>query len=359
MLKRSSHPLKFARNAFTLVELLVVFMILAILLALVGAALGPLLTNAKIAATQTTIAQLDDIIQQRAKAVAGFDLRVEAKRFANSSSLSAKEAEFIIRKNLMRQALPQRIEDVWGLDRDRTTIADNNPHLADWNYAPTTVPVAGQIAHSSEVLLWALTEVSRVRITADGKSFTVPTLELDNVNTNHLSSSPGSDTRVKFVDEWGIPLQFYTWSTRLVRPGGMTGSVPNQTPADITQTQRATFDLLVKGVQDFSGTLNYSGSDLSHPFNQDPHDPTGVLGDTLNDGNTFSYRVNGTSFTAPTFNEANYHTPNTMFFPLLVSGGPDESIGIALPIATGAVRHAQPPAAASLGDLTDNITNRQ
>ena len=346
-------------RGFSLIEILVVLMILGILTALIVAAMGPLLTNAKIAETEVAITQLNEIIQQRAKAIADLDLKVEAKRFANSSSLNEKESEFIIRKHLLRQALPQRIEDLWGLDRDFSTAADNNPQLAGWSNKPTVAPASTETAHSSEVLFWALTEVSQVRVVSNGKSFNVPILELDNFNQNLISSDLGDPDRKEFIDSWGQPLQFYTWSTRLVRPDGMNSATP-PTPTNITQNQLSTARLLVSGLPDFNGTLSYSGSGLTNPLNQDPHDPTGILGDDFNSGNTFTYDVNGTNTTGLAFTEANFHTPNTMFFPLLVSSGPDREIGLALPIASGPARHAQSPTATDeISKLTDNITNRQ
>ena len=64
-----------------------------------------------------------------------------------------------------------------------------------------------------------------------------------------------------------------------------------------------------------------------------------------------------TTINAVAFNEANYHTTNTYWVPLLVSSGPDQELGLNLPVASSPDHLAAPESDPS--PVFDNITNQQ
>ena len=371
------------RRAFTLVELLVAIIVVGILAALILPAVGGFLGAARRDKTDATIRVIGQIIKERADAIADLDLTAEAKRFRAQdlvppNSISQQQAEFIIRKNLYRQALPQRIDDLWGLDQALVTAGDNVPQLADWNNRPTAVPMAsvsGSEFHSSEVLLWALTNISSVRMNANGKSFPVPTLDLDNLDQSAIGDGNNNGNN-EILDGWNQPLHFYTWASRLVRPDGLDATAMPPALQPITIQQNQATRLLGGDFPDLiSPPMAASGSALSHPYNQDPQEQTGRIArniNTLNQTGTYLFQYNVPGYgsnpvNAVRFNEANYHTPNTLHFPLLLSVGADGISGLNLPVEVGPERHAQPIDAdtsaagvqVNLDDMTDNITNRQ
>jgi hypothetical protein len=99
----------------------------------------------------------------------------------------------------------------------------------------------------------------------------------------------------------------------------------------------------------------------------DPDDPVGRLYSELErlDG------TNGKPLFATEYNEANYHTPETFHAPLIVSAGPDESLGLREPSETdlsngifgnlaqlaGTTVQNPQPSSRTIDALTDNISN--
>ncbi|SFJ50821.1 type II secretion system protein [Planctomicrobium piriforme] len=349
------------RSAFTLIEVLVVIGIMALLVTLLVMAIGPSLESAKVSATRVTIAQINEVIQQRIDAINRLDLTSEATRFANASGLSQANASLILRKNLYRQALPQSVKDLGGLDLDTSTASDNSPIYALWQAetpsGPPTSSTTNHLAETecSEVLYYALTKGSRIRVTNNGKSFNIPTLPVESINPRHIKDTD-NDQLPEFVDAWERPLRFYRWPTRLVRTGG----APSNTPADIAATDRQQASVLISSLPSFAGTTLVYSSTLSNTLNQDPDDPTGVATLSLYGGSTFTVQIAGgspTSVTALPFTEANYHTPNTYWTPLLASGGPDEAFGLGDPTSSSGGQNLCTVTVPA--EVNDNITNRQ
>jgi type II secretory pathway pseudopilin PulG len=350
--------------------LLVVIGIMALLIALLMAAVGPAITSAREKATMATLKQIDAAIQQRINTLNRLDLGSERQRLASiinwSSSHTTQQklvaAEFLLRKNLYRQALPQRIEDLWGFDFDGTTSADNSPIYKEWlassSSAPPGAPSDNDATHSSEVLLYALTNGARVQSTLGGAVFLLPTLDIGTINPRHVSDTDG-DGLLEFVDAWGQPLQFYNFPTRLIRPGGVVQTSPLMV-ADITYSQYQVASLLIRGIPAVP-TIGLDGDNYKHILNRDTSDPLGtVTGNFYNE----SFTINvGSGIAAMPFSEAGYFTPATYSVPLLVSAGPDEILGLGSPTAGGFTsvtadknRLAYPVNADA---MTDNLTNRQ
>lgn len=334
-------------RGFSLIEILVVLMILGILTALIVSAMGPLLGNAKVEETRVTIARVNEVIQARYDAVRKADVSVEAKKVALlTSGLTEKDATFLIKKTLYRQALPQRPEDMFGLDQ-AVSAADNAPYAADWISGPGATSSNGDYRLCAEVLLFALTNGSSVRALPGGKSYPVPLLELDTINQNHIQDIDGNDVP-ELVDSWDQPLWLFNFPTRLIRPGGGTNSIDTSNAG-----------ILISGLP--------TDTTDNGPLGQDPLDATGLLFDRLSNqyatGGNLTYRPPSTSTSVLDFTAANYHDADTYYAPLLMSAGPDgltdgeEGFGFGNPAGgSGGDRLGEVSNAAA---LTDNITNLQ
>lgn len=341
------------RAAFSLIEILVVIALVGLLLGAILMNLGTSLEDARIEATRATISQIDQVIKARIEAIDSADLSSEIRRVRTRTGMNERQAKFIIRKNLYRQALPQRIEDFWGLDQSSSTSEDNVPGLSNWADRPTSSATNSDTTHSSEMLLWALTQISSVRLTSDGKSISVPTLDIGSIKSNHVQDTDDDD-RLEFVDDWGQPLQFYNWPTRLIRPAGGGSNV-------ITSVQYTRARALITGLPNLT---DFSSVDNTNALYQDPDDALGTVASDFSTGGTydgFTINVSGTTITAVRFNESNYHTANTYWVPLLVSSGPDQELGLNLPVASSPDHLGTPidDGDPDTDPLFDNITNQQ
>lgn len=333
MLNRNASHSVPPRVGFTLVEILIVIGIIGLLVATLVIAIGPSLESARIDATRTTIAQIDAAIQARVEAIAKLDVSVEAKKLAAlNSGMDVREAEFFIRKNLYRQALPQREWDLRGMDL-ASGGGDDAPFAGGW--------LSG--ADPGEIFFRAITQGDSLRVIPDGKVYTVPTLNVDDINPNHLRDNDGDDLPDEFIDEWNQPLAFYNFPTRLIKDNG---SAINLSRAQI----------LISGLP--------SDTSTNGPLDTDPLDPTGTAysdfaGASDTDTVSITYRPPSTAITARVFHENNYHTIGTYYVPLLVSAGPDQVLALHEPDATAPNHLGRFDSSNTLDELTDNITNRQ
>ncbi|MCA8996880.1 MAG: type II secretion system protein [Planctomycetaceae bacterium] len=341
-------------SGFTMIEILITIGIMGLLVTILIFALGPSLESARINATRTTLEQLDAAIQARLDAIQRLDVSVEAKKLAAlNSGMSQEEAEFFIRKNLVKQALPQRPEDLRGMDGTDGNADDSPINAAYQGSGGHSSASANQPERCSEVLLFALTQGGTVRVMPSGKSYSIPTLDIGELNTSHLVDSDSNGLQ-EVIDEWDNPIRFYRWPTRLIRTGGAGATI---SASDVTYARTLIASL---------------GKNTSNngPLATDPDDPTGLL---YNDFTSMSLSIRyGTGMSdtvsADSFGEAAYHTPATFHAPLLMSLGPDETSGMAGEPTSGT-------AADRLGlledtdtmtagiqpadSLFDNITNRQ
>lgn len=357
------------RSGFTLIELLIVLAIISILLSIAWASYGVAVENARISATRATIRQLDSALQERVTAFHRVNLKSQAQQFTlgyNAAGSNTPVAitpqfsaisEIIVRKDRFRAAFPQRKEDLYGIDG--TTAAPNAPLYQYWTPGASHTPET----ESSELLYLALTK---------GSVFGQTPLNIDRIRPSHIGDTD-NDGMLEFLDEFGKPLRFYNWTTRLIRPAG------NGQPIDRAMFLRSAAVLMPGAPVPSATPLAF---DLySDRLNQDPDDPTGALSNAM--GAPFNYFA-GATFDAvgigagcPTFNEENYHALDTYSLPLIVSGGSDLQVGLyepdgrdprtpsvaptaaefprrlAMPLATGASDST------NLDLLYDNITNRQ
>lgn len=332
-----------------MVELLVVIGIIGLLTTILVVALGPTLQSGRIAATRTTINQLNDIIQARMEAIYREDLSGEAKLLmVNVSSLNANNpkhvaaVEFLLKKNLARQAHPQRLRDLWGFNGNREITTDNSPHWADWlaefglSPNPEELPwTTNSPETNAQLLLFAVTRIKRVRATEGGKSIVLPTIDADSLNPNHIRNSSDHTTAAPrprlLVDEWDSPLRFYLWPTQVAG-----NSAARQSLMATLQTN----DMVLDPDDPFPVHIGTDGPVYHAQF--------------WASGGSLSNR--GTPFGIQSFSQANYHDPNIYHSPLIVSAGPDGELGLGEPTAGAPARLGQ---VTNLDAIFDNITNRQ
>lgn len=301
-------------GGFTLVELLVVMVIIAILMGLGIGLLGTSGTQARIAQTQTTLKYIDAIIGQRTEAfraakltkiVEEFELAYEAAHSGVSfNAQDRKAAEILVRKNLFRQLFPMEPDDLGGMDRDLMTSADNSPQAMQIDAMWT----------ADELLYWSLTQ---------GTAYGLSPVMLDGLPSSAIQQK--TNGRTILVDGWGQPIKLFRWPTGL-----MTGA--NQPYAK----------QLIPG--------------LPAQTNKDPDDPLRVLEKSnlfssfsTMAPTTFTLDIGGTTITARAFSHDDYHDAQAFHTPLLVSGGPDRTIGLT-------EDHASNPDPAT---VADDVTNRQ
>ena len=301
-------------GGFTLVELLVVLVIMAILAGLAIGMLGTSGTQARIAQTQAILKHLDAIIGQRTEAfrtanikkiVQGFEVAYESAPMNMAlSAQDRKAAEILVRKNLFRQLFPTQPEDLWGMDRSEGTDDD--------------APQATQIDNTwtgPELLYWSMTQ---------GTTSGLSPVTLDGIPSSAIAPSPAHADRMVFVDAWGTPIELFRWPTGLVT------------------SHTATARILIPG--------------LPAQTNKDPDDPLKVLEKNTKFSNfamppvtTFSFRPGMSTLSARAFSTDDYHEKESFHTPLLVSGGPDRTIGISGDHADNVDNAA----------VSDDITNRQ
>lgn len=316
-----TYPKRLHRSGFTLVELMIVIGVILLLMTVTIAAFANFVLTSKEQATAATINKINKIIQQRKDAFDRLNLKDSAKRLhALNSSIGLRTAEVIVRKQRFAFAFPQRYEE-----RSLFNGIDYSTYFSGLPVRPNY--------ESAALLYLAITQ---------GETFGAPQVDDDNFAASEIASIPitiGSNTvdLKYFIDAWGQPLRFYRWPTGLIRPtvGG---------PID-----RSYSALLAPALPPVNA-LNPS----SDPLANDPDDPTQFFLAFYSNLSASDRNAFATNFRL-SFTPSTYHTP------LIVSAGPDRSLGLyepndatamnglAVPISTS------PPTSTS--PVQDNITN--
>lgn len=320
MLSLRFHRSSFRRGGFTLVEVLIVMVIIAILAGLAYGLLGTAGTQARVERTRVLLKRLDELVKEKLDAIENdrsFAVRLSTFRTHVSlyDSMSAgagiKAYEVLTKKALQRRALPVRSLDLTGWDS--SGMSDT------WDDSPVkTTGGINSIASAEDqaaALFFALCP--------DGK---VP----DGISPDMVATA--GTGKMMFVDGWGQPIRFYLWPTRLVYGGAP--SVP-------ANTSYATS--LITGLPDPNDRI----------FKADSADVSGQI-------KSLSYVVGGGMPPGTAIDANSLHDVGAYSMFLLVSAGPDRSLGLYEPADgdstfwyLGAVNTGK------LADLTDNITNRQ
>jgi len=352
-----------SRQAFTLVEIVFTIGLIALLTTMLVIAVGPALSSAKAAATRNTISMIGLACQDR---FADYGATMEQKkfkdrvtvfkaRFDNANpmvSLPVDVATTIVASNDIKSLFPQRLEDLWGYDGVQDSppgAIDDAPMLkAMWDTTANNWKVGSwralngdqmtgrqredqKAAESAELLYLALQQVG---LSEYGNRF-----DISSIPSAHIGDTD-QDGNLEFLDAWGQPLQFYNMPTRLYRPNGIAG----------TQLDSCV-RLLVK---------NYGSVD------QDPFDRIGKAADSSLISSNF--QLQSPNSMAMAFGETWYRTPKTTWQLLIVSGGPDEALGLELPnSSTSNYSHLCQPLDANLSStvsapheaLFDNLSNLQ
>ena len=312
---------------FTLVEILVVIGILAILTTILIAAIAPSLENAKIAATRTTINQLNRMVQDRLNAFVNTDLKAQNDRImkayngSNNTSplpsvITLDVASVLVQKNLYKAFFPQCVADLYGFngaDDNGAANADDSALLPYWKN--TTPANTVSPADNSELLYLFLTK---------GQSFGIDSPDIDEINPAHIGYTDG-DGRLEFLDAWGNPLRFYNAPTQLIAN---------------------------------SAAARQLFATLPTPITQDPFDALGrvsPLASTFGKLTTNSFRLG--SVIAQPVNAQYYYDNDTYFAFLIVSAGPDGEFGLDDPTKSGNPQRLGFPTA--MDSINDNISNRQ
>ncbi|MBS0204029.1 MAG: prepilin-type N-terminal cleavage/methylation domain-containing protein [Planctomycetes bacterium] len=379
---------KSPRPGFTMIELMVVITIIALLMSLSIGAMFSFIAGAREAATATTIAKVNKLLQERVEGLRQMDFTDAAQRFSDTNGGSVQLSEVIVRKFRMKRAFPQNLAEALGNDPQRYSA------LSALSSPPTTyVP-----KYESGIVLYAML--------TNGETFGAASVGDDVFMGSEVRNSPETANLPCLVDAWGEPLRFYRWPTRLFKPSGPVGmgtTLPlNRTFAallvsNVGRSNGYGADGLPganglggqgaygsddipnvgpDGAPGIAGTdddgdgnidnateLGWPGSDDYEPLNNDADDPLMRLASVLNNSNAILQFEQGSTSGTPNLLQA-LHTPFTYAPMLVVSAGPDRQLGLLEPndTSTDCGYLACPTITANGATLTqqyltDNITN--
>jgi type II secretory pathway pseudopilin PulG len=381
------------RRAFTILELLVVIVVIALMVQILISTSYRFIVAARESATAATITKANGIIRDRVRAFQEFDFSDAAIRFQNQVAGNDLElSEILVRKDRFKRSFPQSFAEL------------STSQIATF-FGGAAIPPSGQYQPKFEsgIVLYAML--------TKGDTFGAGSPGDDTFTSAEVRISPETGGLPCLVDAWGEPIRFYRWPTRLircqeqdysgsgsssdvdgpyddfnqngVRDAGGYGSAAMRPyfprfagamPASLLISNLPSYDRDspyalgpdgfpgvansdddgVNGVDDL-GEIGWWNSDDPEPLNTDPDDPKFRLGSAL----TTQTAIN--SFTQK------WHDPYTFHTPLLLSAGPDRKLGIYEPTDTSsscgylaapitAPRGAS-AAKTTLPDLFDNITN--
>jgi prepilin-type N-terminal cleavage/methylation domain-containing protein len=314
------------REAFSLVEMMIVIAIIAIMASLAFVVLGKSGEAAREASTTTIIRILATALREREEAfndltastvyqdpdtptrqknglfrskVAEFSVWYAA---GTGTTISPDLAEIYVRKTMFKSLFPQRRRDLYGYDgvpQEINGFPDDSPlltrmysggaRIADsWLgrglVTPTNTPIPLNAANeylSTNTRDNAATESSELLYLtlSEGDVYGLPPTELDGIDKNMIGDTDG-DGNLEFLDGWGRPLQFYNWPTRLLKDDGAVYWGNLEIPAN-SGTFYPTASLLIAAlpppgpaVPSSSPRRPEPGTLDKHPLYRDPDDIT-------------------------------------------------------------------------------------
>jgi type II secretory pathway pseudopilin PulG len=372
MKSRGSHTWRRRSSAipasFSLAEILVVIAIMAFLMAAIVAVVPRVQNAAKIAKTRAIIKKVDEMLNDRLN---GF------KRYIATQDRLAGSGSSVIPSyalNSMAEAgnnIP--LAKVLGIKKAfRQAFAQSYAELN-----PSIKPTGSSMdprTESAACLFLVLTK---------GPLYDTEPPSASDLQAVDIADTDG-DGVPEIIDAWGHPLRYYRWPTRLIRavdPANPTGTPtasqtinsgppaayqipvnPQWTLTLSSQTSNVTAQVLISSIvptpappsPTWSLTVEQTTA-LVKDLAKDPDDPLGLIQAAM---------TRTSPLIIPTTFESTYHTPDTYSVPLIVSMGPDETLGLfepsdsanhgnlAQPIVTAQTR-------ADLSAVFDNITNHQ
>lgn len=339
------------RRGFTMIELLVVVSIIAILAAMTLSVIGDSMNQAREVATATTILKINKYLEER---VAAFQRGMKGGRLADLAAIEQQNfkrafgmpvaavantelkflrdpvAEILAYKREFRQSFPQRFLDIRDFKNDPVDVISSdltsgsngvldvldilgaNPDITlnMANHQPDT--------ESSELLYYILTGMDVYGSSPVGS---------DQFTAAEVQDTDG-DGLMEFVDNWGRPLRFYRWPTRLIDPDytAPPATAPWDEGRAITATEREFANTIFRGLPASPPSVPVAGINLRDALTIDPDDTVGRLFFELR---RLDPDVNpGVPDLSLYYNEAIFHTPDTFHSPLIVSAGRDGVLGL-------------------------------
>lgn len=376
------------RSGFTMLELLIVLAIIAILVSISFAVYGSALESARVTATHRTITELQLAVDARHSALQRQNVHALAQRFQTSyeqgnnsspapATIPLEIAQIMVQKDRYRQALPTRLEDLWGFDGTPGTF-DDSPLWGTWKRMYNKAAGSNVVTDATPRPTGHRRDLENTELLhlflVDGGAFGSSGFSADRIPARHKRDTPidlnGDGTVdatgngiIEFVDDWGNPLRFYGWTHRLMRAGGNGAAIDRQLFMQ-SAYMLATAQSLPATPDPFPANI------FNHPVNQDSDDPTGALAAAMTATNVFAatFRLDhdvrpGPALIdihdCPPFDEDNYHALDTRSVSLIMSAGPDGVLGLAEPTeATNPAQRTGQADPTRLDTLTDNVTVR-
>jgi prepilin-type N-terminal cleavage/methylation domain-containing protein len=195
---------RFARGGFTLIELLVATAIIAMLLALVGAAVSATRSNQKIENTRRLIAKIDAILSEQLSRYDSMNVDVSA---APSVQTRGAFRAWSIRRNYISGDLPDRWSDVEYMAGGtwNANTAAQRTYAGIWADAA----IAPSPAFAGAECLFMIVMMGGI---AD-------CLDCGDLKTADIGDVDG-DGFNEFLDDWGNPIGFILWPCGVELPAG-------------------------------------------------------------------------------------------------------------------------------------------
>jgi prepilin-type N-terminal cleavage/methylation domain-containing protein len=206
--RHSSTPSQ-PNSGFTLIELLVATAIIAMLLALVGAAVSAARSNQKVDNTRRLIAKLDAILSEQLSRYDSMSVDVSA---APSAETRGAYRSWFIRRNLISGDLPDRWSDVAYLGSGAGGFP-RTPHqktyAAIWNTLSAGDRTQVAESYAGAECLFMIVMMGGI---AD-------CLDCGDLKTAEIGDVDG-DGFNEFLDDWGNPIGFILWPCGVELPAG-------------------------------------------------------------------------------------------------------------------------------------------
>lgn len=212
--RQLDRPGHLPRRGFTLIELLVATAIIAMLMALVGAAVSAARSNQKIENTRRLIAKIDAILAEQLSRYDSMSVDVSA---APSAQTRGAYRAWSVRRNFISSDLPDRWADVEYMAQHAAKSASDP--TKEW-----TPRTAAQRTYSA---IWADAAMKPSSSYAGAECLFMivmmggiaDCLDCGDLKTAEIGDVDG-DGFNEFLDDWGNPIGFILWPCGVELPAG-------------------------------------------------------------------------------------------------------------------------------------------